>query len=142
MIKKILKHSINCWISLNNTTLIDNDLYWLWLYQLVSCNDCWKQYVVFRDNENISLRNYDDINERLEDCINNIKNFFNTFENNRTTTYYNGKNQTIHVFTNIKDYMKNPLNFDDIIIIEGITDDWTTIKNVMFNDFLYNNNNN
>lgn len=54
-----IEHWLNCWITMKNTSLI-NDNYLELGYQIIECNICKKQYIVFRTKMNNYIEPFDD----------------------------------------------------------------------------------
>ena len=74
MIDKI-KHSLSCWITLDNTKLIINDF--LGYYQIVECIICGKKSIVFRINWGAILEPFNnEIKKILESKMILLNNYF------------------------------------------------------------------
>jgi len=75
MIDKI-KHSLTCWITLDSTILISND--YLGYYQIVKCNICGKESIVFRINWEAILESFnDEIVKLLQTKMKLLNDYFN-----------------------------------------------------------------
>lgn len=119
-----LKHSATCWITMNNTKLLDNDLYWLW-YQIIKCEICNKQYIVFRDNINTYIEDYDDQNKTY------IKQFYiflwHIKENIKELE------KKYNVFSNLREYIKYPIWDNKLLISLQDKNNWE----MLYEDVLY-----
>lgn len=127
-IKDDFNHSYNCGITVKNTKLLEDNLFWLW-YQLVECLECWKQYIVFRYNDNITLEPYNsDMENFILQVLNNIKLY------DKFNIYIMSK--WFLMISNIEEYINYPIGKEDDILIQTIIDkSWNLVlSNKYFNE--------
>jgi len=125
MIDKI-KHALTCWVTLDNTKVINENYFW---YMIVECISCEKQYFVFRINWQATLEplNKDNL-VYFEERIKYIEDFLLTKDNLSKFLIFKTSN-----LEKIIDY---PMWNEQIFLEEVIDKEtWKIIaKNVSFND--------
>jgi len=72
-----IEHSLNCWITMKNTSLIEDNYLWLW-YQIIECNTCKKQYIVFRTKMNNYIEPF---NDKMINFLNQLIIEINDYDN-------------------------------------------------------------
>jgi len=107
-LKDTISHAMYCWISVQNTKLIDNDYLGLW-YQIVECLDCEKQSIIFRKDWNMYIEHFDN------NLYYQIKQF-----NMQLDDYYKWVNEmyenNIQIVSNVNEIIDYPIWVKELII--------------------------